>query len=238
METNPRLITKEEAKALGLKRYFTGKPCLNGHLVERYAMNGGCAECRRLATEKCAPTRKEKKAEYDKVRAEKYRVRRANLDAARYKSRKKEYAARWAAYYTTNRRDLNRKNRIWREANQHWLEAWREANRDILRERSRIHYRANKEDYRARGRARRAMIKGAEGSHTHMDVIRLKSLQRNKCACCKKSLSSGYHVDHVQPISKGGSNGPSNLQILCPNCNLRKGAKDPIEWRRQQGMLI
>ncbi|KKK96676.1 hypothetical protein LCGC14_2660360, partial [marine sediment metagenome] len=27
-------ITRDEAKALGLKRYFTGKPCKYGHISE------------------------------------------------------------------------------------------------------------------------------------------------------------------------------------------------------------
>lgn len=29
-------------------RYFTGKPCKNGHITERAAANGGCMECHRL----------------------------------------------------------------------------------------------------------------------------------------------------------------------------------------------
>lgn len=29
-------------------RYFTGKPCKNGHLSERSISNGGCLECHRL----------------------------------------------------------------------------------------------------------------------------------------------------------------------------------------------
>jgi hypothetical protein len=38
------LITRSEAKAAGLTKYFTGKPCKRGHICERY-MNGGCSEC-------------------------------------------------------------------------------------------------------------------------------------------------------------------------------------------------
>jgi 5-methylcytosine-specific restriction endonuclease McrA len=35
----------------------------------------------------------------------------------------------------------------------------------------------------------------------------------------------GLHVDHVHPLSKGGKSTPENLQLLCPGCNTRKGAR-------------
>jgi len=41
------VLTKEEASAMGLKRYFTGKPCKKGHIVERN-LQSQCLECRRL----------------------------------------------------------------------------------------------------------------------------------------------------------------------------------------------
>ncbi|WNL50886.1 endonuclease VII [Xanthomonas phage Murka] len=41
------VISRAEAKAQGLKRYFTGKPCPNGHLLERHVSSGGCVECAR-----------------------------------------------------------------------------------------------------------------------------------------------------------------------------------------------
>lgn len=44
---------------------------------------------------------------------------------------------------------------------------------------------------------------------------------------CKLCGSSGTNlqIDHVQPVSKGGTNALSNLQLLCPNCNQSKAAK-------------
>lgn len=42
------LVSRQEALAQGLKRYFTGKPCKRGHIAERTLPENGCAECARL----------------------------------------------------------------------------------------------------------------------------------------------------------------------------------------------
>ena len=46
-----------------------------------------------------------------------------------------------------------------------------------------------------------------------------------KCADCKINVRRWNHVDHIVPLSKGGTNLRQNLQLLCPACNLAKGAK-------------
>jgi hypothetical protein len=42
---NMEVISCKEAKAKGLARYFTGKPCKRGHIAERF-IAGGCVECK------------------------------------------------------------------------------------------------------------------------------------------------------------------------------------------------
>ena len=42
------------------------------------------------------------------------------------------------------------------------------------------------------------------------------------CAKCGKPSDT---VDHIVPISKGGTNDPGNLQPMCISCNSRKHAK-------------
>jgi hypothetical protein len=41
------VISREAAKAAGLKFFFTGKPCRNGHIAERYMTGWACVECSR-----------------------------------------------------------------------------------------------------------------------------------------------------------------------------------------------
>ena len=38
-------ITRDEAHAKGLKRFYTGVPCKREHDCERFVVNGGCVEC-------------------------------------------------------------------------------------------------------------------------------------------------------------------------------------------------
>jgi len=38
------IILRCDAKKLGLKTYFTGKPCKNGHVSKRITLNGHCGE--------------------------------------------------------------------------------------------------------------------------------------------------------------------------------------------------
>ena len=40
------IISCKEAKSKGLKRYFTGKTCKNGHSSERYSQDSSCLECK------------------------------------------------------------------------------------------------------------------------------------------------------------------------------------------------
>lgn len=53
------LITKRDARAMGLKRYFLGTVCRNGHQSERFVSDGGCVDCRH---DKVRATREAEKA--------------------------------------------------------------------------------------------------------------------------------------------------------------------------------
>jgi hypothetical protein len=47
-----QIISRAEAKAKGLNRYFTGKPCKHGHVAERQVFNATCVDCERAAVKR------------------------------------------------------------------------------------------------------------------------------------------------------------------------------------------
>jgi hypothetical protein len=91
----PEVITRKEAIARGLKRYFTGSPCKNGHLAERRADNGQCLKCQTVH-EKARNINPAAKALRNAAQA-----KRRKTDQGRLK-RREEYAA----YRKRNRQRL------------------------------------------------------------------------------------------------------------------------------------
>jgi 5-methylcytosine-specific restriction endonuclease McrA len=63
---------------------------------------------------------------------------------------------------------------------------------------------------------------------------------KGRCQECQRDLTGTVliegvmHIDHILPLAQGGTNDPTNLQLLCDECNLRKGTGDPSgNWRTQ-----
>jgi 5-methylcytosine-specific restriction endonuclease McrA len=56
--------------------------------------------------------------------------------------------------------------------------------------------------------------------------LRYETLKKHnfQCQSCGATVEDGakLEIDHIKPVSKGGTNDPDNLQVLCKNCNLGK----------------
>lgn len=231
-------VTRSQALAAGAPRYFTGKPCPQGHVAERQTKCGGCCECSRIKAlqryhadpERGKASNKSWRArnlDYDKARARKWKAGNPEKDAAAKRAwaeRNKDHLrAKKREWTRENAERLNERLRAQPEKRRAWLRAWHAANSGMG------------SFYSRQRRARRLAV---GGSHTMEDIQRIYAAQKGKCAYCRTGLGSRYHVDHIVPVSAGGSNAPSNLQCTCVRCNQRKHNKPPEEFARVMGLLL
>jgi 5-methylcytosine-specific restriction endonuclease McrA len=215
------IISRAEAQTRGLKRYFTGNPCKHGHLCGRMVSDTKCSECLRLKTRRFHKNWRDRNK--DKIREyhSKYLAKKGA------KERRRE---------TQRIRQANN-----REAINAYARQYRIKNPEKVREKQRLWCAANRDKRKALWQNRRVRTSNATGSFSARDIRDLMKEQRGKCAyfkICGTSIKNEYHIDHIVALINGGTNFRSNLQLLCPRCNLMKGSKDPIEFSQMHGLLI
>lgn len=57
----------------------------------------------------------------------------------------------------------------------------------------------------------------------------VRARQGTVCTYCGDT-EGPFAFDHIFPVSRGGTNDPSNLTLACASCNGSKGAKTLREW--------
>ena len=136
----------------------------------------------------------------------------------------REYGAR---RYATHRAELLAGKRAWYQANRdraidrarEWSQANPEARREIRRrwkktDRGRLSDLAN-------AHARIARKRGAPGRATPEQMTARWNYFGGRCWMC---FAPAEQFDHVIPLSRGGTNWPSNLRPACALCNQKKWA--------------
>ena len=111
--------------------------------------------------------------------------------------------------------------------------------RDCHRRRINEYAAKNRELGRERARARKASLErvGVVNEHLKYRELLLKE-QCEKCYFCKAIITlKTIEIDHLIPISKGGSNDYVNLAGCCSSCNKAKTNKTELEfilWRKHR----
>lgn len=177
-------------------------------------------------------------AECDKAYRGVNRERDAAMALKRRTESPERYAAMSARWQKNNPQKANDKQKRYAKANPEKIIRRREEKSKERAEYNSKWRRLNPEVARIYCRNRRARKLSAGGAHTADDIKTLLTLQKCKCAACKTCIKDAYHADHIEPLSKGGSNDRHNIQLLCPSCNLKKGVSDPLDFMQSRGYLI
>lgn len=122
----------------------------------------------------------------------------------------------------------NNRNKINQYHNQ-----WQKENRDKVRVYHRNWYAENYPLQRARMLAnihkRRARILANGNNTLTKEDIELLFSTTNSCSYCS-ATGVKLTLDHIVPISRGGTNSPDNIALACGHCNSSKGNKTLDEW--------
>jgi 5-methylcytosine-specific restriction endonuclease McrA len=161
---------------------------------------------------------------------EKEKIRSRDYRAANPEKRK----AIHQAYYSANHKRELARSKARREANPEYHKKYYVANQERLRLKGRAYYKANRDRWnnnllqRRLNQARRNAR--FQGTVSDRDWQRLVNRFGGLCAYC--GLEPWRHVDHVVPLSRGGRHTIGNVLPACEQCNMSKGPKLLIEWRR------
>jgi len=213
-------VSRSEAKASGLKRYFTGTPCPHGHFAERAMTNGECVTCCRIRARRNVKLWRKAQPDIRERRAAEARRRRKNHPEAALERDRAERAK--------HRDKIAVRQKSWRERNKDSCAAydarWKAENPEAFREKC-----------RRRQARRRARKMAADGTFSAADINALFDAQGGRCNGCEEPFAPKFEIDHIVPLARGGTQFPSNLQLLCRSCNARKGALTMEEWVAQRG---
>lgn len=216
------------------------KPCVKCGATDRYA-NGSCRPCQKITG-----------AAYRKANAEKVRATIKEW-AVRNADKVKQRSAEWHA---TNKERRNATQRE-RDRVRYWEDPERARERikkqrlkdpEKARAKERAYHatraakayastkawiKKNPDYLRQRNADIKAKRRAVEGKLSRGYIKKLYLQQSGLCAHCGASLEHGQHLDHIMPVALGGTHTDDNVQLLCPRCNLKKGALHPEEFKRR-----
>lgn len=146
----------------------------------------------------------------------------------RYAKNKERRQASWLARRLANPEHF-------RQISRESAQRRRKANPELDRLKHREWYHKNIEACREKNRRRRArkVNNQTETDVTPGKIAELKQRSKGKCYWCGKKAKP-MHIDHVEPLSRGGEHMMYNLVVSCAKCNQEKGAQLPGE----RGVLL
>lgn len=134
-------------------------------------------------------------------------------------------------YYRNRTKLLIQKKEHYEEFKPMYLErqvSYRKENKQKVKESFDKWFQKNPDAIRAQSKKRKALLRGAGIKLvTRKEIKRLLS---QKCFYCETQMST--QVDHVIPVSRGGTHSIGNLVGACASCNASKNKWFITEWKK------
>jgi 5-methylcytosine-specific restriction endonuclease McrA len=208
-------------------------------LIKDCAETKTCIKCgAEFSKINCPECSKIYSAKYVKENKEKVRI----SAAKRYVENKEKIRDAVAIRYLKNPQKFKDRSSKWAKENPDKRRAtkteWRRKNPESAIKRTNRWRENNPDRVIINNQNRRARKKESNGILSHGLAEKLFKLQKGKCPCCLHALGSDYHMDHIVPLSLGGSNTDDNIQLLRAVCNMRKHTDHPIDFMRKSGFLL
>ena len=250
-------ISRHIAKKNGSNKYFTGLPCKNGHISERYVIGNKCVKCKQEIGLKYYESNSDKinrlgkiyrKSEEGKAALESYRKsdkykKMKKLSDQKYKQSDKGKEARGKYYKSEKGKEAISK---WRKTDkakewaQKYYKVHRKENVELHSSYTLKYMRSNPQARLAnslRGRVRLALK--SQGEKKNAKTTKLIGCEISFLAKhLEKKFQPGmswdnygkWHIDHIKPISKFDLTNPEEQRICFHYKNLQPlWAKDNLK---------
>jgi hypothetical protein len=164
-------------------------------------------------------------------------------------SHKQELSARKKIYREAHKEHIAAHKKQWQQGESYktYQKRYYQEHKEELSQQARANYLAHQEERlecqrlylrtvqgrmvdKAHKQKRKAQKRASAGSYTAKQLQEQVKRQKSKCYYCKTKLPEIYHVDHIVPLARGGSNDISNIVVTCPTCNMSKSYKLLHEW--------
>lgn len=213
------IISKKQAKNLGMKSFFTGILCKNKHLCERFVSNGRCVLCVKDSYNKFFVNNKEKISQQCKIR---------------WQRNKTQYCEQYKEYRETNKEKIANKNKTHRSKNKERYSAYKKHYYSEHKEQIKQHsskYSKNNRHIGAAAKSKRKALKiNATPKWLEKEILFVTALY-GAARYLSTLTGNTYHIDHIVPLNSNcvcGLHCLDNLQILLAEDNLNKSNKFEI----------